>query len=52
MAMDFWASTEHKLKYKAKNKLSKNDSKKLVKYAKLINKMDNEMAQIHKKYSL
>ena len=51
MAMDFWASTEHKLKYKAKNKLSKADSKKLVKYAKMINKMDNDMAQIHNKYS-
>ena len=51
MAMDFWASTEHKLKYKAKNKLSKADSKKLIKYAKMINKMDNEMAQIHNKYN-
>ena len=50
MAMDFWSSTEHKLKYKAQNKLSKSDSKKLIKYAKMINKMDNEMSQIHKKY--
>ena len=50
MAMDFWSSTEHKLKYKAKNKLSKTDSKKMVKYAKIINKMDNEIAKIHKKY--
>ena len=50
MAMDFWSSTEHKLKYKAKNKLSKNDSKKLIKYAKMINKMDIEMSKIHKKY--
>ena len=50
MAMDFWSSTEHKLKYKAKNKLSKVDSKKMVKYAKIINKMDNEIAKIHKKY--
>ena len=41
MAMDFWSSTEHKLKYKAKNKLSKADSKKMVKYAKIINKKDN-----------
>ncbi len=52
MAMDFWSSTEHKLKYKAKNKLSKSDSKKLIKYANIINKMDNEMSKIHKKYSL
>lgn len=50
MAMDFWSSTEHKLKYKAKNKLSKTDSKKMVKYAKIINKMDNEIMKIHKKY--
>ena len=50
MAMDFWSSTEHKLKYKAKNKLSSADSKKLVKYAKIINKMDNEIMKIHKKY--
>lgn len=50
MAMDFWSSTEHKLKYKAKNKLSKSDSKRMVKYAKIINKMDNEIAKIHKKY--
>ena len=48
--MDFWSSTEHKLKYKAKNKLSKSDSKKMVKYAKIINKMDNEIMKIHKKY--
>ena len=50
MAMDFWSSTEHKLKYKAKNKLSKADSKKMIKYAKIINKMDNEIMKIHKKY--
>ena len=50
MAMDFWSSTEHKLKYKAKDKLSKVDSKKMVRYAKIINKMDNEIAKIHKKY--
>ena len=50
MAMDFWSSTEHKLKYKAKNKLSKTDSKKMVKYAKIIDKMDNEIMKIHKKY--
>lgn len=50
MAMDFWSSTEHKLKYKAKNKLSKSDSNKLVKYAKMLNKMDNELTKIQKKY--
>ena len=34
MAMDFWSTTEHKIKYKAKNKLSKIDSIKMVQYAK------------------
>ena len=52
MAMDFWSSTEHKLKYKAKNHLSKSDSKKLIKYAKMINKMDNEIMNIHNKYDV
>ena len=51
MAMDFWASTEHKLKYKAKNKITKTDSKKLVKYAKMINKMDNDLMNLHNKYN-
>lgn len=50
MAMDFWSSTEHKIKYKAKSKLSKTDSKKMIKYAKMINKMDNEIMKIHNKY--
>lgn len=51
MAMDFWASTEHKLKYKARNKLSKSDSKKLIKYAKMINKMDIEIGKINNRYN-
>lgn len=51
MAMDFWSSTEHKIKYKAKHKLSKTDSKKMIKYAKIINKLDDRMMEIHKKYA-
>ena len=50
MAMDFWSTTEHKIKYKAKNKLSKKDSKKMIAYAKIINKMDEKIAQINAKY--
>ena len=50
MAMDFWSTTEHKIKYKAKRKLSKTDSKKMVRYAKLINKLDDRIMDIHKKY--
>lgn len=43
MAMDFWASIEHKVKYKANNSISKTASKELVSYAKIINKLDNKM---------
>lgn len=50
MAMDFWSTTEHKIKYKAKRKLSKTDSKKMVRYAKLINRLDDRIMDIHKKY--
>ncbi len=43
MAMDFWASLEHKLKYKSKEGISKSASKELIKYAKMINKIDENM---------
>ena len=43
MAMDFWASLEHDLKYKTNNKISKKVSNELVKCAKIINQMDNQM---------
>ena len=48
MAMDFWASIEHKAKYKSNGAISKSASKELVEYAKIINKMDNEIMKIHK----
>lgn len=50
MAMDFWATAEHKIKYKAKNKLSKADSKKMIRYAKLINIIDEKITKINSKY--
>ena len=50
MAMDFWSTTEHKIKYKAKNKLSKIDSIKMVQYAKIINKLDEKITKINSKY--
>ena len=50
MAMDFWSTTEHKIKYKAKNKLSKIDSMKMVQYAKIINKIDEKITKINSKY--
>ncbi len=43
MAMDFWASLEHTMKYKPKQELSKQASKELVSYAKIINKLDNKI---------
>ncbi len=50
MAMDFWSSTEHRIKYKAKNEISKADSNKMIKYAKIINKLDDKIMKIHSKY--
>ena len=58
MAMDFWATNEHKMKYKPTKKLSTYifskkffiwDSKKLTIYAKLVNFLDNKIMRIHKK---
>lgn len=47
LAMDFWASLEHDIKYKSKNnKITKKMSNELVKCAKMINKMDNQMITI------
>lgn len=43
MAMDFWASLEHELKYK-NNNIDKAASKKLLKAAKTIRKLDYEMS--------
>ena len=43
MAMDFWASLEHRMKYKPKGEVDKKMSKELVNYAKIINKMDNKI---------
>lgn len=50
MAMDFWSTTEHKIKYKAKNKLSIIDSIKMVQYAKIVNKLDEKITKINSKY--
>lgn len=43
LAMDFWASFEHKVKYKTDNEVNKKTSKELVACAKMINKFDNKM---------
>ena len=43
IAMDFWASFEHKVKYKTKNDVNPKMSKELVSCAKMINKFDTKM---------
>ena len=50
MAMDFWATTEHKIKYKANNQISKIDSSKMAIYARIINKIDEKISDINSKY--
>lgn len=52
MAMDFWATNEHKIKYKTNKKLSIIDSKKLVIYAKFLNNIDNKISKIFNKQKL
>lgn len=49
MAMDFWATNEHKIRYKSNRKLSSIDSHKLTLYAKLINLLDEKMMEIYNK---
>ena len=50
MAMDFWSTTEHKIKYKTQNVLSGIDSIKMILYAKIINKLDEKISKINAKY--
>lgn len=45
LAMDFWASFEHKVKYKAEQDISKKASNELVSCAKMIGKFDDKFAQ-------
>lgn len=47
--MDFWATSEHKMKYKPKKKLSNLDSIKLSIYARIINLIGDKMMKIHRK---
>ena len=47
LAMDFWASFEHKIKYKADKEVSKKTSKELVTCAKMINRFDEKMTKVN-----
>lgn len=49
MTMDSWATNEHKMKYKTKQKLSLIDSKRLTLYGKIINLIDDKIMKISKK---
>jgi len=49
MAMDLWATAEHKMRYKSKKKLSWIDSKKLSLYAKFINLLNKKIIKMYKK---
>ena len=44
MAMDFWASLEHKIKYKTDKDITKKMCRELINAAKILNKMDLQMA--------
>lgn len=52
MAMDFWATNEHKVRYKSNKKLSILDSKRLTAYAKIINIIDEKIMEIYHKQEL
>ena len=43
IAMDFWASMEHKMIYKNENEVSKKYVKEWINFAKMINKLDNKI---------
>lgn len=43
IAMDFWSTLEHKMKYKPEEAISKQESREWVNCAKIINKLDNKM---------
>ncbi len=49
MAMDFWATLEHEIKYKSTGEITKKMSKDLILYAKIINKIDHKLMKLHRK---
>lgn len=52
MAMDFWATIEHDIRYKTKEKISAIDSKRLSLYAKIINQLDDGIMKIRRRQKL
>lgn len=49
MAMDFWATLEHEIKYKSAGQITSKVSSDLIRYAKLINKIDSRLMKLHNK---
>ena len=47
MAMDFWSSLEHKMKYKPKEEPSKKKAKEWISCAKAINRLDEKMMMLN-----
>ena len=47
IAMDFWAELEHDIRYKPQNKVTKYQSKELIKCAKMLNKIKTGMVKIY-----
>ena len=48
VAMDFWASVDHKIRYKFPNKVPKEIEKEIKKYADDVRKLDRRMYEINK----
>ena len=46
LAMDFWASFEHKVKYKSEKGVTKKMSKELVNCAKMVSRFDSKMIEL------
>ncbi|MBO5477791.1 MAG: GTP pyrophosphokinase family protein [Clostridia bacterium] len=49
VAMDFWSEMEHEIRYKSKKELSTSDSRKLTRYAKSLEKLQNKLVKLYRK---
>lgn len=49
MAMDFWATLEHRMKYKSSVGYSEECSKEFIKFAKTITSLDNKIEKLYEK---
>ena len=49
VAMDFWSEMEHEIRYKSKKELSISDSRKLTRYAKSLEKLQNKLVKLYRK---